>query len=176
MKVQELIEKVKSNKNISLSKIIETKKYLPFAEKVELAQNIVESCTENNDGFVQINEIDQYIQFTVQTIRAYTNIEFDYNFLPDYDLLCSSGLLSDVIDTFGGEYTMVLDMVEMQKKYILSQNSIEIQVSKFLGSLSDGVDKLSIGIKNQIDSFNVNDMNISADDIRKISKFLDSLK
>ena len=71
---------------------------------------------------------------------------------------------------------MVLDMVEMQKKYILSQNSIEIQVSKFLGSLSDGVDKLSIGIKNQIDSFNVNDMNISADDIRKISKFLDSLK
>ena len=116
MKVKELIEKVKANKNTSLSKIIETKKYLPFSEKVELAQNIVESCTENNNGFVQINEIDQYIQFTVQTIRAYTNIEFDYNFLPDYDLLCSSGLLGNVIDTFEGEYTMMLDMVEMQKK------------------------------------------------------------
>ena len=176
MKINELLKKVEENKNTPISKIIETKKYLSFAEKVELVQNIVESCIENNNGFLQINGIDQYIQSTVQPIRAYTNIEFDYNFLPDYDLLCSSGLLSDIIDTFDGEYSMILDMVEMQKRYVLSQNSIENQVSKFLGSLTNSIDNVSNSIKNQIDSFNFHDMNISAEDIQKINELANLFK
>lgn len=174
MLVKTLVEKM-NNKNqvMSLSKLIETKQYLPFTEKKALVERIIDNCTTTDNGFVQINEIDQYIQFTIETIKTYTNIEFGDSPIADYDLLCSSGLLGDIIATFDGEYKMILNLVEMQKRYVLSQNSVESQIIKFLNSLGADVDVLAMALKDKIDEFNVN---FNPEDIGKLTDFINNSK
>lgn len=173
MLVKELIEKYNKNNMVSLSKIIETKQYLPFEQKTALVKNIIEQSVIYDNGFAQINEIDQYINFTIGTIKAYTNIEFSDTPIEDYDLLCSSGLLGGVIDTFEGEYKMILNMVEMQKRYILSQNSVESQVAKFLNSFSADLDVLAVAFKDKIEEFNVN---FNSEDISKLTDLISKFK
>ncbi len=174
MLVNELVNKMNNKNNmVSLSKIIETKQYLPFEQKTALVKNIIEQSITYDNGFAQINEIDQYIHFTIETIKAYTNIEFGEAPIEDYDLLCSSGLLGDIIATFDGEYKMLLNMVEMQKRYVLAQNSIESQVAKFLNSFSADLDVLAIAFKDKIEEFNVN---FNPEDISKLTELISTFK
>lgn len=174
MKIMELIKKTGNEYSVlSLSKLIETKEYLPFPEKKALVERIINNSITTENGFVQINEIDQYIQFTIETIKAYTNIEFSESPVEDYDLLCSSGLLGDIIDTFDGEYKMILNLVEMQKRYVLSQNSIENQISKLINSLGADFDLLAVALKDKIEDF---DININSEDIGRLMKFLNMVK
>ena len=74
MKINELINNIKNNPNASLTKVIQTKSYLPFEDKIELVKRIVDKSSTVENGFVQIDGIDQYYNFTVETIKAYTNI------------------------------------------------------------------------------------------------------
>ena len=143
MLIKQFIEMVKSDSNgtMNFAKVLETKQYLPFAEKISLVNRIVDKCMTINNGFVQFNEIDQYIYFTIESIQAYTNLKFDEDHVVDYDLLCSTGLLGNIIATFDGEYKMILNLVEMQKRYVLEQNKIEFQVAKVANALVDAIDK-----------------------------------
>lgn len=173
MLVNTLVEKM-SNKNqvVSLSKTIETKSYLPFVEKKTLVERIINNCTTIQDGFVQINEINQYIQFTIETIKAYTNIEFGENPIEDYDLLCSSGLLGDIINTFDGEYKMVLNLVEMQKKHVLEQNKIEFQVAKVANALTNSIDQLGSALSNKVNDL---DKLLTPENLQILDQFINNL-
>lgn len=175
MKVKEFIEKIISDKNgvMNVSKTIGTKLYLPFEEKVALVKNIVSQSTIEENGFVQIDNIKQYIVFTVETIKSYTELEFDDNYIADYDLLCSSGALVSVINTFEGEYNMILSLVEMEKKRVLSQNSVESQVAQFLTRVSENLSNISDVLSDKINKF---DMNISAENMQQINEFINMLK
>lgn len=174
MLVNTLIEKM-SNKNqiVSLNRLIEAKQYLPFAEKKTLVERIISNCTTVQDGFIQINEIDQYIQFTIETIKAYTNIEFSENPVEDYDMLCSSGLLGDIIDIFDGEYKMVLNLVEMQKKYILEQNKIEFQVAKVANAFTNTIDQIGNILSNKVNDL---DQLFTSENLQMLDKFMNNLK
>lgn len=176
MTVKELVEKYSKNKNVSLSKVIEAKPYLPFSEKVSLVKRIVNNSATVENSVVQVNEIEQYIQFTVETIKAYTNIEFGEDYLSDYDQLCCSGLLGDVVATFDGEYNMILSLVEMEKRRVLSQNSTEVQIAKFLNSISEKADIVVNAIAGKIDNFDISDLNFSTDDVQKLTEFLGLMK
>lgn len=173
MLVNTLVEKM-SNKNqiVSLNKLIEAKQYLPFAEKKALVERIINNCTTINDSFVQINEIDQYIQFTIETIKAYTNIEFSENPIEDYDLLCSSGLLGDIIDIFDGEYKMVLNLVEMQKRYILDQNKIEFQVAKAVNAFTNTINKIGNTLSDKVNDL---DQLLTPENFQMLDKFINNL-
>ena len=175
MKINNLIENIKNNPNASLTKLIATKQYLPFEEKIELVKRIVDKSSTVENGFVQINGIDQYYNFTVETIKAYTNIEFE-NGYEDYDTLCAYGVLGSIIATFEGEYNMILSLVEMEKKHVLEQNSVENQLAKLLNTVEKKVSQVADVIAEKASAFDFGGLNISQEDIQKLSDVISLIK
>ena len=127
MKVNELVEKYKNCKDDSFTTDITVKNYLPIAEKKALAKKVIDKCKVVKNGIVKINEIDKYIVFTIEVIRAYTELEFDEDFnkaMEEYDALCICGLLNPILDTFKEEYKIVFNFVNMQMDYVLQENNV----------------------------------------------------
>lgn len=177
MKVQEFIEAYKKNNGMKSTKsLIGTKNYLPYIKKKELVDSILDKCKRVNNGFVQFDEMEKYIVFTLEIISAYTNIEFDEDFsvsINEYDALCEVNALNSIIETFEGEYNAVLSMLSMRQDYILQANSIEYQVAQFLTGLSDKLDSVIESISGKFDAYK--DLDITADDIDKLTSFIGTL-
>lgn len=174
MKINDLINMVNNDTHgtLNLSKVIGTKQYLPFEDKIALVKNIVEKSSTIENGFVQVNGIDQYYFFTVETIKAYTNIEFE-NGYEDYDTLCAYGVLGSIIATFEGEYNMILSLVEMEKKHVLEQNKIEFQVAKVANALIDAIDQFGATLSSKVNDF---DKLITPENISMIQDFVEKFK
>ena len=175
MKINELINNIKNNPNASLTKVIQTKQYLPFEEKIELVKKIVDKSSTVENGFIQIDGIDQYYNFTVETIKAYTNIEFE-NGYEDYDTLCAYGVLGSIISTFEGEYNMILSLVEMEKKRVLEQNSVENQIAKLINTVEKKVNEVADAIMNKANASDFSGLNIAQEDIEKLGNVIKLIK
>ena len=94
MKIEELVGTVKKNKNKSIKSIINTKSYLPYTAKVDLVQSIIEKCSTEVNGIIEINELDLYIISTCDIISAYTDLEFGILYWEDYDMLAENQLIN----------------------------------------------------------------------------------
>ena len=175
MKINELINNIKNNPNASLTKMIATKSYLPFEDKIALVKRIIDKSLTTENGFVQIDGIEQYYNFTVETIQAYTNIEFE-NGYEDYDALCAYGVLGSIIATFEGEYNMILSLVEMEKKHVLEQNNVENQIAKLLNTVEQKVNEVADTIINKANVFDFSGLNIAQEDIDKLSNVISLIK
>lgn len=175
MKINELINNIKSNPNASMSKLIGVKQYLPFEDKIELVKRIIDKSSTVENGLIKINGIDQYYNFTVETIEAYTNIEFE-NGYEDYDALCAYGVLGSIIATFEGEYNMILSLVEMEKKRVLEQNNVENQIAKLLNTVEQKVNEVADTIINKANAFDFSGLNIAQEDIEKLSNVISLIK
>ena len=152
MKIEELVETVKKNKNKSIKSIINTKSYLPYTAKVDLVQSIIKKCSTEVNGITEINELDLYIISTCDIISAYTDLEFGILYWEDYDLLAENQLLNSVVATFAEEYKTVLNMLNVEKETILSRNSIEYQVAGLVNKIESAVDEFVGSMTNKIDT------------------------
>ena len=160
MRTMELVEFVGNNKNKMLksaqleelvAKTLEVKKYIGIKEKKTLVESIVNECILFEDGIFKFDDIDKYLCFTMRVIEAYTNLELSADYEDDYDLLCKSGLLEIVINTFKKEYDDVSILLQMKCDYVLSENHLSAQVGKFLSNLSDSLDV----VIDKIEKFNI---------------------
>jgi hypothetical protein len=170
MRVKELVELATSGKNRLLKeeqflevikKAIETKEYIDIKEKKELIEDIINECILYEDGLYKFDDVDKYICFTMKTIAVYTNLELSDDIEDDYDLLCESGLLDMAINTFKEEYDSVNILLQMKCDYILSGNSIEAQLGKFLDTLSDKIDVIAEALAAKVGDFNYESKRIS---------------
>ena len=177
MKINEFIEKYKKQNLTQFTKsLLTVKNYLPYMDKQALVNNILSKCKMTNYGYIQIDEMKKYIVFTIEIIKAYTNLEFDEDFnvaITEYDALCEAGVLNNIIETFEGEYKTVLNMVAMRQDYILQSNSVECQVARFLNGINDRLDDVMELVSGQFGSFK--DLNISSEDIDKLTQVIASL-
>ena len=177
MKINEFIEKYKKqNLTQSTKNLLTVKSYLPYTDKQALVDDILRRCKVTNYGYIQFDEVKKYIVFTIEVIKAYTNLEFDEDFnvaITEYDALCEAGALNSIIETFEGEYKTVLNMATMRQDYILQNNSIECQVARFLNGLNDRLDDVMELVSEKIDSYK--DINISAEDIEKLTQVIGTL-
>lgn len=159
MKVQELVEKYKKNDRINIAKTIEAQTYVGIELKRKLASLVLDNCTTIVDGEIHIDSVERYILFTIAVINMHTNLEFssndddEYSVIDDYDMLCESGLLIKVIDTFKDDYASCQEILNMMTADRLQDNmTIEKKLGKcldeiqgFLGSTIAGlIDKLNI--------------------------------
>lgn len=185
MKINELVEFISNSKNKLLkqtqleeviAKHIETKKYLPIKQKKELIESIVNECVLYEDGVYKFDDIDKYICFTMRVIEAYTNLELSNDLEEDYDMLCEASLLDLIINTFKKEYDEVNILLQMKCEYILTSNSLESQVGRFLDGVLEKIDVLANALSNKVDNFDMSNLPISSEDITKLLDFLNKQK
>lgn len=168
MKVQEFIEymgktvnsTMKNDHVINLAKkALEVKDYIPIKEKKDLIDNIIEKCIYFENGTFRIDSIDSYIYFTIFTIDAYTNIEID-DIEECFDILSESGLMPIVIAALGQEYQDVQTFLNMKCNEIMENNSVEMQVAKFLESALETVSDFSEGIMEVLKNVNIDNESV----------------
>lgn len=185
MTVQELIKLMNEPKNKLLKteqakelirKKLEVKDYVSIKDKKDLIDSIVNECIFYDEGVFKFDDIEKYVCFTMRVIESYTNLELSDDLEADYDLLCESKLLNQVIDTFNGEYENVKILLEMKCDYILSGNSVEAQIGRFLNDLLEKVDDIAGVIKLKVDNLDFNNLPISSDDLGKLLEFVNKNK
>ena len=185
MKVNELLKFVEKNRTKMLKaeqlqellkKTLEVKKYIGIKNKKQLIDDIVNACVIYENGVFKFNDIDKYIFFTMKTIETYTNLELSSDIEEDYDMLCRSGVLELIISTFKKEYDNVSVLLQMQCDYVLSGNSIEAQIGKFLISLSEKIDNITGVISEKINNFDTSELPLGEEDLGKLMKFINMQK
>ena len=179
MKVMEFIEIMsKENSAKRIGAILETKKYLPIAEKRNIAESVIEACITDNDGFIKIDSLDKYIMFTIIVISNYTNLEFgvDGDYLSDYDRLCEAGLLDSVIATFDKEYVRTNEILNMLLADKLQHNSAEASLAKVVDGVNNSIDKLIDMLKNKVEEMNLDLNNFNEETLKKLLRLVDITK
>ena len=162
MKVQELVEMYNKNQRIDIEKKIETRKYVGIEFKQRMAQLVLDNCTTVIDGEVHIDSVERYILFTISVISMHTNLEFvdneaeNHSALDDYDLLCESGLLVKIIDTFKDDYASCQEILNMMTADRM-QDSMTIE--RKINSLLDSVQNtLGGALGNLMEKINIDDL------------------
>lgn len=153
MKVQEFIEMYEKNPRIDIAKKLEVIPYIGIEYKRELARLVLDNCTSVVDGEIHVDSVERYLLFTISVIGMHTNLEFSYpedsdgSSIYDYDLLCESGLLVKIIDTFKDDYASCQEILNMMTTDILQDNmTIEKKLYQFVDIIQEistnGINKL----------------------------------
>lgn len=164
MKINEIVEKYNNNQRIDLAKLLDVKKYIGIEQKAYLAQLVLENCTEVVNNTIKINSLDRYILFTIAVIGMHTNLEFvdedntEYSVTDGYDILCESGLLVKIIDTFRDDYAACQEVLNMMTSDIMQNNiTIEQKIGLFLDEIKDIASTAVEGLLDQLDLDNMVD-------------------
>lgn len=145
---------------------LEIKKYLPFEQKREISQIIVDENTEIIDGVKKNHPIDQYLSFIVACIASHTNLEFSQNPVEDYDLLAESGLLPQIIAEFQESYNEIDVLTKMVLASELEYNNVGNIIGRFLDGILNKLSGVGEVVNKTIGNFN-------EEDLAKLSGFLD---
>ena len=187
MTIKNFIENYQAKKFVStnvaveyIKKELEVKSYLPFAEKRELCAKVIDVCnTKEDSGLVKVDSVSRYIVFTISILSKYTNLEFssgndDVDSLDEYDMLCQAGLLNEILDVIGGEYTTCNNILNMMMADVVANNNtLENVVANVLGGLGDSIENLVDTLADKVESM---ELDLSQIDIDKymglINKFI----
>ena len=143
--------------------------YLPFAEKRELCETVLDACCTKEGGLVKVDSVMRYILFTISVISKYTELEFssdeDYDSLDEYDILCESRLLNPILELIGDEYATCNNMLNMMMDDIVANNNtVEAVIGHTLGKVSDSLDGLIGAFAEKVEEM---ELDLSQIDIEK---------
>ena len=155
---------------------LKTEKYLPYADKILLAENIVNHSSYamvKEDGALKktdriaLNSPMRYILFVMTIVDKYTNIEVNFkNIVPEFDALNLNSLIEVIFEKVGdketGEFNTVVEMVLndfMANKYQF-KNYIDDTLLKVSGLIERCAPLIS-NITSKLD-------NMSEEDIQKL--------
>ena len=177
MKVNEFLSKAEKAESVQILKsMLNVKEYLSFNEKKALVKHIVEASTVEENGFTRIDEINKYLIFTLEVLKAYTDLEFDEDLdiaATEYDMLVKANKLNIIIGLFESEYNVILNLAQMEVDSTLQKNSIEYQTARLFDELGSAVSKLSSVLIDKVDNFNIDDLGISTEQIAQLGAFLE---
>ena len=166
---------------------LKTEKYMPYADKLALAENIVKSSSYamvKEDGVLKqtdriaLNSPMRYILFVMTVVDKYTNIEVNFkNIMPDFDALNFNSLIEVIFEKVGdketAEFNTVVDMVLndfMANKYQF-KNYINDTLSKVSG-LVEKCAPLIDNIADKLDSMSEEDAEKLSGLLGKVTKFI----
>lgn len=168
MKVKELIMST-YRKDFNIEKELQVKKYLPMEEKKLIAQGIIYECTEQVNGVIKVDSVQQYLSYVKYMIVHHTNLEYSYE---DYDLLCTNEyqgqtLLNAIMSCFEPDAKECTRIMNLMTGDYMQQNSMEFIVGKFLN-------ELSTGLKEKLNEFDLNSIIPKDIDKNKLVNFLNT--
>ena len=131
---------------------LEIKPYIPFVEKREMCANVLAGACKNVGSIVEVDSVSRYLLFTIAIISKYTNLEFentdDLDAIDQYDMLCQSGLLNEILNVIGGEYEVCNNVLNLMMADINANNNnvaavFDKALQEILGYVGNFVDVLS---------------------------------
>ena len=189
MKVTEFIQDFKDKKIMNtkidpdavseyIKKTLEVKDYMPFIEKREICEKVLNACnTKDDNGLVKVDSVSRSIIFTITILSTYTNLEFssgedeEYDSLDEYDMLCESHLLNPILNIIGEEYAACNNMLNMMMDDIIANNNtVEAVLGRALSKVSDSIDGLIDAFTNKVEEMN---LDLSQIDIDKYKGLID---
>ena len=177
MKVKNFVEMYEKNSRIDIAKTVETEPYIEIVRKRQIAELVLEHCTYEVDDEIHIDSVERYILFTISVISAHTNLEFDHDnnaAVDDYDMLCKSGLLIKVIDTFKDDYVACQEILNMMTSDKLQDSmTIEKKLYQFLDGIQYTLDETLNGIVEKINFDILNDLPIDKSKLLKLTNLFE---
>lgn len=166
---------------------LKTEKYMPYSDKLTLAENIVKHssyATVKEDGILKqtdkiaLNSPMRYILFVMTVVDKYTNIEVNFkNIMPDFDALNFNSLIEVIFEKIGdketAEFNTVVEMVLndfMANKYQF-KNYIDDTLLKVSG-LIEKCAPLIDNITSKLDSMSEEDVDKLSGLLEKVTKFI----
>lgn len=166
---------------------LKTEKYVSYADKIALAENIVKSSSyaliKENGALKQTDRIAlnspmRYILFVMTIADKYTNIEVNFkNIMPEFDALNFNGLIEVIFDKIGtketAEFNTVVEMVLndfMANKYQF-KNYINDALSKVSGIVEKCVPLID-NIASKLDNMSEEEANKLLGLLMKATKFI----
>ena len=166
---------------------LKTEKYMPYADKLAIAKNIVKSSSYamiKEDGVLKqtdriaLNSPMRYILFVMTVVDKYTNIEVNFkNVMPEFDALNFNSLIEIIFEKIGdkemAEFNTVVDMVLndfMANKYQF-RNYINDTISRVYGLVEKCVPLID-NIANKLDSMSEEDVEKLSGLLGKVTKYI----
>lgn len=166
---------------------LKTEKYLPYADKLTFAQNIVNHSSYamiKEDGVLKktdriaLNSPMRYILFVMTVVDKYTNIEVNFkNIMPDFDALNFNSLIEVIFEKIGdketAEFNTVVEMVLndfMANKYQF-KNYIDDTLLKVSGLVKKCAPLID-NITSKLDSMSEEDINKLSGLLGKVTKYI----
>lgn len=166
---------------------LKTEKYLPYADKLTFAENIVNHSSYTmikEDGVLKktdriaLNSPMRYILFVMTVVDKYTNIEVNFNnIMPDFDALNFNSLIEIIFEKIGdketAEFNTVVEMVLndfMANKYQF-KNYIDDTLLKVSGLVEKCVPLID-NITSKLDSMSEDDIEKLSGLLGKVTKFI----
>ena len=165
---------------------LKTEKYMPYADKLTFAENIVNHSSYamvKEDGVLKqtdkiaLNSPMRYILFVMTVVDKYTNIEVNFgNIMPDFDALNFNSLIEIIFEKIGdkemAEFNTIVEMVLndfMANKYQF-KNYIDDTLLKVSGLIEKCVPLID-NITSKLDNMSEEDVEKLTNKLGKLGKF-----
>lgn len=165
---------------------LKTEKYMPYEDKLTIADNIVAHSSYamvKEDGKLKqtdriaLNSPMRYILFVMSIVDKYTNIEVNFgNIMPEFDGLNKNGLFEVIFEKIGdkeiSEFNTLVEMVLndfMANKYEF-KNYISDTLSRVVG-LVERCAPLIDNITSKLDSMTEEDVEKLTNKLGRLGKF-----
>lgn len=173
MKVQELLMSI-HRKDFNIEKELQVKKYLPIEEKKLIAQGIIYECTDNTNGAVKVDSVQQYLSYVKYMILRHTNLEYQAE---DYDKLRSTEyngkiLLDVIMECFDSDAKECLKILNFMVDDRMKEVSIEFTIAKFLSNITNLLEQWSEKLEQKVDNIDLKSIIPEGMDMDKLNAFL----
>lgn len=162
-----------------INKKLVIRTYVPFTEKRDVVQMVVDHNVFMDNGCKKIDSVGQYISFVIAMLTLHTSLQMSENPVEDYDMLCEAGLLEHVIDAFKRDYDECNVLLKMLVADELEDNNFNIIVGKFLNGILDkldGVNDILATFFDGKDAQTILEGIINNEDMTKILSLADKIK
>ena len=178
MTIKEFIKTIQETE-IPVAELIATKRYIPSAEKIRIAKEVIDFSVEYDRGFVKFDSYAKHLSFTFSVIEAHTDLCFADDWadkMQEYDALCENDLLDTIIDTFRKDYETSLEILDMMCGDLLADNSIEASVAKLTQSISENLDVFVGTLSDKLEKVDIEKIIPKNLDLNKLQEFLRKFK
>lgn len=144
------------------------KDYINIERKIEIANNVLALCSENDSGFIKINDVKKDIYTFVFAAKEYfgTKIpdEFD-KVMNKYDKM-----KGDISFEMPDDYLDLCRVVNQTIEMALKNNSIEYSVARATNAITESLDKIATAIADKIDGIDVDNIlsDVNVDELMSV--------
>lgn len=180
MKIREFVDIVKANDmHLGVERLISAKKYVAVADKIRIANDVIDLCSEYDRGFIKCDSHKKHLSFLFSVIEAHTDLVFAdawIDKMQEYDVLCEFELIDIIIDTFRHDYEASLLVLDMACNDVLANNSLEASVARLATSVSENLDVLVGLLADKIGNIDIEKIIPSDLDLNRLTGLLNKIK